>query len=61
MGQLLATGATGVADWLWPQGEPSSTRVTYVSVGNGFPPLSKRLVERIQALEFVDMADLRPP
>ena len=29
VGQLLATGATGVADWLWPQGEPSSTRVTY--------------------------------
>eukprot|EP00731_Ephydatia_muelleri_P032349 Em0023g856a len=31
-----------------------------LSVGNGFPPLTKRLVERIQALEFVDMADLRP-
>ena len=31
VGQLLATGATGVADWLWPQCEPSSTRVTCVS------------------------------
>ena len=60
VGQLFATGATGVADWLWPQSEPSSTRLTYVSVGNGFPPLSKRLVKRIQALEFVDMAELRP-
>ena len=29
-------------------------------MGNGFPPLAKRLVEWIQALEFVDMADLQP-
>ena len=31
----------------------------YVSVGNGFPPQTKRLVEEIQVLECVDMADLR--
>ena len=64
MGQLLATAGGGRAEganWWWPQEEAAgSSRLSYVSVGNGFPPLAKRLVERIQALEFVDMADLRP-
>ena len=36
------------------------SRPSYVSVGNGFPPLAKKLVECIQALEFVDMTDLQP-
>jgi len=64
VGQLLATAGSGRAEgasWWWPQEEAAgSSRLSYVSVGNGFPPLAKRLVERIQALEFVDMADLRP-
>ena len=60
MGQLLAGGRTEGSNWWWPQGEAVGSRPSYVSVGNGFPPLTKRLVERILALEFVDMADLRP-
>ena len=61
--QLLATAGGGKAEganWWWPQEAAGSSRLSYVSVGNGFPPLAKRLVERIQVLEFVDMADLRP-
>ena len=60
VGQLLAGGKKEGSNWWWPQGEAVGSRPSYVSVGNGFPPLTKRLVERIQALEFVDMADLRP-
>ena len=60
--QLLATAGGGRAEganWWWPQEEAAgSSRLSYILVGNGFPPLAKRLVERIQALEFVDMADL---
>ena len=33
---------------------------TKVSIGSAFPPLPKKLAERIQNLEFVDMAELRP-
>ena len=51
MGQLLATAGGGRAEganWWWPQEEAAgSSRLSYVSVGNGFPPLAKRLVERI--------------
>lgn len=60
VGQLLATSGAGAVDWVWPQGGSSASRQAFVSVGNGFPPINKRLVERIQALEFIDMADLRP-
>ena len=38
----------------------SGSGTTKVSVGIGFPPLPKKLAERIQNLEFVDMAELRP-
>ena len=62
-GPIVATGASWVANWLWPQSNSLATRLTYmymyVLVRNEFPPLSKRQVERIQALDYVDMADQR--
>ena len=55
VGQLLVGGRTEGTNWWWPQGGGCGVQ-TIVCVS--FPPLAKRLVERIQALEFVDMADL---
>ena len=37
-------------------GELTCSSLTYASVGNGFPPLAKRLVEQIQVLECVEQA-----
>ena len=35
-------------------------RSAMVSLGTGLPPLPKKLVERIQANEYVDFAELPP-
>ena len=38
----------------------SGSGTTKVSISSGFPPIPKKLAERIQRLKFVDMAELRP-
>ena len=55
---LLVAGLR-MSDLLGKEG-PSGSGATKVYVGSGFPPLPKKLAERIQNLEFVDMAELRP-
>ena len=54
----LLTSGLQMLDWL-PQSS-GGIRPPQVSIGNGLPPLPKKLVERIQRLEYVDMAELRP-
>ena len=41
-------------------GHKSNTPSTVLSIGAGLPPVPQKLVNRIQAGEFVDMAELLP-
>ena len=56
---LLVAGLR-MSDLLGKEGPSGSGATSKVYVGSGFPPLPKKLAERIQNLEFVDMAELRP-
>ena len=54
------TSAAWTALWSVVNGAPSKLACERVFIGNGLPAIPKTLLDKIQKLEFVDLAELLP-